>query len=231
MQRKLKCIILGSSAGIGKAIAKSLSTSGQQVVGLARSLACDVDYVQEQSDAATSGGRSKIHGIIQSFDPDALFFCIGRSEADSILSVSDERIRQMLETNLLGAVTSVQAMATLPKRQGRSIVLVSSVHARGRPDRFSYAVSKGALETVMASSFEDLMALGIRINCIRPGPTDTNMLKRLYPDNSQERKGYLDQIPSRKFSTPNEIADAAIFLACEKSSNTTGQVLTVSGGF
>jgi len=90
-----------------------------------------------------------------------------------------------------------------------------------------YAGAKGGVIAFSKSLAREVVKLGIRVNCVCPGPTDTPLLATL-PDNL--RAALTKAIPMRRLAVPSEIADAIAFFASDRSAYCTGQVLSVSGG-
>jgi 3-oxoacyl-[acyl-carrier protein] reductase len=135
----------------------------------------------------------------------------------------------VLDTNLKGAflVTKALARAFMKQRSGRIINIASIVGLIGNAGQCNYASSKAALIGFTKSAARELASRGILVNAVAPGFIDTDMTARL----KDELKGQmLKSIPLGAFGRPEDIANAALFLASPAARYITGQVLTVDGG-
>jgi len=231
MSGQKRVTVLGSSGGIGRSCADLFNIRGHRVTGVARTVAEGVSFKQVAIDLSDPKSEEALSKEIEKSDPDVLVFCTGQSLEDDITTVDISRSSQLLQVNALCVLPAIRRMVENPKVHCRSIVLISSVHARGKFDRLSYSMSKAALEAIMHSTSAELMKANIRINCIRPGPTETAMLKNAFPKGSVDEADYLKKIPSGRFSSPQEVAETVFFLAEDQSENITGQVISISGGF
>jgi len=224
-------LILGSSSGIGNACAKALGSDGFRVHGVARSVDKKGDFTQVRADLTNPSDQGIVNSLILKTDPDALVFCAGESLSDSIKNIDISITRHLVEVNALSLLNPLKVLATELPVKPRSVVLVSSIHARGQFDRLSYSISKNALEAIMASTYEYLMEQGTRINCVRPGPTETGMLLKNFPIESEARKAYLERIPARRFAHTREVVGIIRFLLSKRASYITGQTIEITGGF
>ena len=135
------------------------------------------------------------------------------------------------DTNVLGVLLSMKHEMRVMQAQGSgSIVnLSSTMGQRGAPGASLYTASKHAVEGLTKSAALEGAASGIRVNAIAPGPVETGMLNRF--TGTAERKAALAAgVPLRRVGTPEEIADAIVFVASDKASFITGQIIRVNGG-
>src|SRR4030081_2945447 len=135
------------------------------------------------------------------------------------------------DTNVLGTLLSMKHELRVMQPQGRgSIVNVSSTYGHtGAAGASVYVASKHAVEGMTKSAALEGASSGVRVNAVAPGPTETGMLNRF--TGTEERKAALAKsVPLGRVGQPAEIARAAVFLASEKSSFITGQILTADGG-
>ena len=135
------------------------------------------------------------------------------------------------ETNVLGVLLCMKHELRVMQPQGfGSIVNISStMGSRGAANASLYVASKHAVEGLTKSAALEAAAFGVRVNAVAPGPVETAMLDRF--TGSQERKAaLLASIPLRRAGKPEELADAILFLASDKASFITGQILNVNGG-
>jgi NAD(P)-dependent dehydrogenase (short-subunit alcohol dehydrogenase family) len=112
-------------------------------------------------------------------------------------------------------------------------VLNASINARlGMPGTSAYAASKAALRSLARTAASELAALGVRVNAISPGPTDSGILEKLYaPEAAAVVRSALEAgIPLRRRGSTEEIARVVLFLACDDSSFITGEEVVVDGG-
>jgi NAD(P)-dependent dehydrogenase (short-subunit alcohol dehydrogenase family) len=137
----------------------------------------------------------------------------------------------MFDTNVLGTLFGMKHALRVMQAQGSgSIVNISSTMGeRGAANMALYAGSKHAVEGITKSAAIDAAVFGVRVNAVAPGPTETAMLDRL--TGAPERKAALSAgIPLKRAGTPEEVADAIIFLASDKAQFITGQIIRVNGG-
>ena len=135
------------------------------------------------------------------------------------------------ETNGLGALLSMKHELRVMQTQGSgSIVNISSTYGHeGAAGASVYAASKHAVEGMTKSAALEAARFGVRVNAVAPGPTETGMLNRF--TGTPERKAALATgVPLGRVAEPEEIARAIVFLASDKASFVTGQVLTADGG-
>ena len=157
----------------------------------------------------------------------------GKAMADNKL-LADEWDR-LVNINLLSTVGILDEFITVFKKQQRgSIVLISSITALERSGApYAYSAAKSALLTLNKNLSIELAEYGIRINCVIPGNVffpggRWEEIIRHDPDGTRE---FIErEVPFKRFATPEEIADAVVFLASERSSFTTGAYLVVDGG-
>jgi NAD(P)-dependent dehydrogenase (short-subunit alcohol dehydrogenase family) len=137
----------------------------------------------------------------------------------------------MFDTNVLGTLLSLKHELRVMQPQGSgSIVNISSTMGeRGAANLSLYTASKHAVEGLTKSAALEAAASGVRVNAVAPGPTETGMLDRLTgtPD---KKAAFYAAVPLKRGAKPEEIADAIAFLASDKASFVTGQILRINGG-
>jgi NAD(P)-dependent dehydrogenase (short-subunit alcohol dehydrogenase family) len=135
------------------------------------------------------------------------------------------------DTNVLGTLLSMKHELRVMQAQGSgSIINISSTYGHlGAPGASVYSASKHAVEGLTKSAALEAAASGVRINAVAPGPIETAMLNR-FTGSAERKAGLVAGVPLQRVGEPDEIANAIIFLASDKSSFTTGQVLFVDGG-
>jgi NAD(P)-dependent dehydrogenase (short-subunit alcohol dehydrogenase family) len=137
----------------------------------------------------------------------------------------------MFDTNVLGTLLSLKHELRAMQRQGSgSIINISSTMGeRGAANLALYTASKHAVEGLTKSAALEAAPFGVRVNAVAPGPTETAMLDRL--SGSPDRKAaFFASVPLKRGGKPEEIADAIVFLATDRASFITGQIIRVNGG-
>jgi NAD(P)-dependent dehydrogenase (short-subunit alcohol dehydrogenase family) len=139
--------------------------------------------------------------------------------------------RQVLATNLDGPFLCTQAAVPLMLAgDGGAVVNIASISGlRASTLRVAYGTSKAALIHLTKQQAVELGDMGIRVNCIAPGPVDTAMAKLVH--SAEIRRDYHDSIPLGRYGTPEEIAAGIGFLCSDAASYINGQTLAVDGGF
>jgi NAD(P)-dependent dehydrogenase (short-subunit alcohol dehydrogenase family) len=138
---------------------------------------------------------------------------------------------RLFDTNVLGTFLSLkhELRVMQPQRSGSIINISSTMGERGAANLALYTASKHAVEGLTKSAALEAAPFGVRVNAIAPGPTETAMLERLAgtPD---RKAGLLASVPLKRGAKPEEIADAIVFVASDKASFITGQIIRVNGG-
>jgi NAD(P)-dependent dehydrogenase (short-subunit alcohol dehydrogenase family) len=135
------------------------------------------------------------------------------------------------DTNVLGTLLSMKhELRVMQAQGGGSIVNISSTYGHlGARGASVYAASKHAVEGLTKSAALEAAGSGVRVNAVAPGPTETAMLNR-FTGSAERKAGLVAGVPLQRVGEPDEIAAAIVFLASDRSSFTTGQVLSVDGG-
>ena len=143
--------------------------------------------------------------------------------------VTDEAIERTLGVNLKGVLYGIQAAGRLMSRGGGgSIINLTSIVGRfGNAGQLAYASSRAGVIGATLSAAKELAPANVRVNAIAPGFIDTDMVRQLPPEKFEER---MASIGMKRIGTPQDVANAALFLASDLSSYVTGQVLGVDGG-
>ena len=236
--------VTGASRGIGRAIARTLAREGCTV---------GVNYLKEKEKAeelvrelhsegfaamavqADVSDRAAITAAIRAVERefgeiDVLVNNAGISQQD-LFQYTDETLwRRLFAVNVDGAYNTIQAvLPAMIARQGGSIVNISSMWGlRGASCEVSYSATKAAIIGLTRSLAMELAPSHIRVNCVAPGVIRTDMVEKL----GQETIDALtEETPLGRIGTPEDIAGAVAFLASDKASFITGQVLTADGGF
>lgn len=162
---------------------------------------------------------------------DALVNNAGIAVFKPLLQTGFDEWRDVMATNLDGPFLCTQAAAPLMLRGGGgAVVNIASISGlRASTLRVAYGTSKAALIHLTKQQAAELGDVGIRVNCIAPGPVDTAMAKLVH--SAEIRRDYHDSIPLGRYGTPEEIAAGIGFLCSDAASYINGQTLAVDGGF
>lgn len=144
---------------------------------------------------------------------------------------TSESFAGMFDTNVLGTLLSLkhELRVMQPQGSGSIINISSTMGERGAANLALYTASKHAVEGLTKSAALEAALSGVRVNAVAPGPTETAMLDRLTgtPD---KKAAFYAAIPLKRGAKPQEIADAIVFLASDKASFVTGQIIRINGG-
>jgi 3-oxoacyl-[acyl-carrier protein] reductase len=154
----------------------------------------------------------------------------GIAGAELFQDVTDEMWDRYMGVNLDGARNAILAVLPhmLHEKRGCIVNISSMWGLRGASCEVAYSCTKAALIAMSRSLALELAPTGIRVNCIAPGVIKTDMLDALPPEVLPQ---LAEETPLRRLGTPEDIAHLAVFLASEKASFITGQVITADGGF
>lgn len=235
-------VVTGSGRGIGRAIALKFAAEGADVVCVSRTAEnCDKvagevralgrkawAHVADVSDGA--GVAALVEKILtETPKVDILVNNAGVTRDGLLVRMSEADWDTVLDTNLKGAFLFTKALtrAFMKQRSGRIINIASVVGLIGNAGQCNYAASKAALLGFTKSVARELASRGVLVNAIAPGFVETDMTSVL---NEQVKAELLKSIPLGVLGQPEDIANAALFLASPAARYITGQVLTVDGG-
>jgi len=229
-------IVTGSGQGIGEGIARVLAGAGARVVvndvvpEKVDKLAADLDVVGYAADVATAEGAEGLvgaalgaHGRV-----DILVNNVGMARDGWLAKMSEEDWDVVLRVNLKSQFLCCRAVAPhmMEQKSGR-IINISSRAWLGGPGQANYAASKGAVISLTRTLALEMARYGITANCVAPALVDTPLFRGL-KEEVQER--LVKTVPAGRIGTPEDIANAVLFLASDESSYVTGQTLYVCGG-
>lgn len=243
MLKGKKAIITGASRGIGRAIALRFAENGAHVAIIyagredaARQVAaecekfgvkaaaykCDVsDFSQAKEIILTA--IKDLGGL------DILVNNAGITCDKLVMMMSEEDFDKVLAVNLKGAFNMIKHsyMHFAKQRSGRIINIGSVSGLAGNAGQANYASAKAALVGLTKSIAKELAGRGVTCNCIAPGFIRTDMTDAM-PENIREQA--VSTVPLKKMGSPEDVANAALFLASDLSSYITGDVIKVDGG-
>jgi NAD(P)-dependent dehydrogenase (short-subunit alcohol dehydrogenase family) len=230
----LCALVTGGGSGIGAATALLLLERGAEVAVLDRDPAgapdgCRLLTADVTDDAAVTKAAGELDRL------DVLINNAGVGAIGDVAADDDAEWHRVLDVNVVGAVRVTRAALPLLRRsEHAAIVNTSSVLAvLGVPNRALYSASKGALYSLTLAMAADHVKDGIRVNAVAPGTANTPWIARLLDasdDPDAERAALERRQPIGRLVTPEEVANAIVYLASPLSSSTTGTVLGVDGG-
>jgi 3-oxoacyl-[acyl-carrier protein] reductase len=242
MSRPL-ALVTGASRGIGRASAVALAEAGYDIAGWFRSSS---DAALETAAAVASAGgafhplaldvsnetevRAGFRTIRKEVPaPLRAVVCAAGITRDGLAgTMAAEAFDSVLATNLRGCFLLCREAIKAMRRSGGTIVLVSSVAGlSGQAGQANYSASKGGINAMTQALAKETASMGIRVNAVAPGYTQTDMFTAMDPA-ARARVG--ERVPMGRPGQPAEIAAAICFLSQDASSYITGQILAVDGG-
>ncbi|MDR0422022.1 MAG: 3-oxoacyl-[acyl-carrier-protein] reductase [Proteiniphilum sp.] len=236
-------IITGAARGIGKAIALKFASEGANIAFT--DLTVEGAGAATEREIASLGVKSKgyasnaadfeethkvIEQIMQDFGRiDILINNAGITKDGLMMRMSEQQWDAVISVNLKSAFNFIHAVTpVMMRRKSGSIVNMSSVvGVSGNAGQANYSASKAGMIGLAKSMAKELGSRGIRVNAIAPGFIITEMTGQL---SEEIRNEWAKQIPLRRGGTPEDVANAALFLASDLSSYVSGQVINVCGG-
>ncbi len=236
-------LITGGNSGIGLATAKLFQAEGANVVITGRRQDAVAAAVREIGGKSTgivsdTGNVNDIQALYQTVKEqygkiDVLFLNAGVATFGSFTEVDEAAFDNMVNVNFKGLFFNVQ-MALPLLTEGSSVIFTTSVaDQKGFATTSVYSATKAAVRSLARSLSAELVEHKIRFNAIAPGPIDTPIFDKLgIPKETipEVKEGFASQVPMKRMGSPDDIAQAALFLASDDSSFVMGIDLTVDGG-
>jgi len=236
-------VITGGTSGMGLATAKLFVEEGARVIVTGRNPATNEAAQAELGEAALvvtsdASSLSEIESLAKKASEtfgklDVLFLNAGYSIRAPLESITEDVFDEMFNVNAKGPLFAVQKFAPLMNQGGAVILTTSIANVKGMPGQASYGAAKAVLRSLARTLATELLPQGIRVNAVSPGPINTPILDKTFPDKdmaAQIRAKMTDMVPMKRFGTSDEIAKAVAFLAFE-ATFTTGAELPVDGGW
>jgi 3-oxoacyl-[acyl-carrier protein] reductase len=235
-------VITGAGRGIGRAIALKFAAAGADIVCVSRTaenaekVAGEIrvlgrkawaSAVDVADSAAVAAAGEKI--LAEAGKVDILVNNAGINRDGLLMRMSEADWDIVIDTNLKGAFSFTKAFSRgfLKQRAGRIINISSVIGLMGNAGQCNYAASKAGLIGFTKAAAKEFASRGITVNALAPGFIETDMTAEL---NAEMKTELLKRIPLNVLGQPEDIAEAALFLASPAARYITGQVLTVDGG-
>lgn len=222
-------IVTGASKGLGRAICERLIEKKVDVLGLARNLD-DVPFASMVCDVSS---YDNVKAVAQKLKKDGarvdgLINAAGIASMNLAVTTPPSVAQKLINTNLLGTIYCCQLFAPLMLRnkQGSIINFSTIAVALGLKGESIYAASKAGVEGFTRSFAREMADFNVQVNCIAPGPIDTNLLKGI--TSKQINKIVSQQIIPKQFK-PDSVADLVELLIDSRANSLSGQVLHVGG--
>ena len=236
-------LITGGSRGIGFATADRFLQEGAVVILTASSQGSAdraVARLKEKHPGGTVAGispdLSSLESVRAAFqEATSVYGCIdilvnnaGVSESTPFMEYTEETFDNVMDLNIKGVFNATRAAAECMVARGAGVILSTSsmVSISGQPSGFAYPASKFAVNGLTVSLARELGPMGIRVNAVAPGITETDMMKSVPKEVIDPM---IARIPLRRLGQPEDIANAFVFLASDEASYITGVVLSVDG--
>ena len=232
-------LVTGSTRGIGRAIAETLTEAGARVAIVGRDRANAAEVATFVGGSAVGFGAdvsdpASVVALVEGVEAalgkiDILVNNAGLTRDNILFRIKDDDWDMVLDANLRGAFIAIRAASRgmMKRRWGRIINIASIVGITGNKGQANYAASKAGLIGLTKSVAKELGSRNILVNAVAPGFIETDMTAAMTPE---ARAALSGQIPLDRLGSPNDIAGTVAFLASEHASYITGQVLVVDGG-
>lgn len=220
-------VVTGASRGLGRHIAGRAQAAGYRVIGLARAAAeapfpihaCDVADAAAVKAVATSLRDEPLWGVVNA---------AGIASMNLALMTPSATVQRVMATNLMGAIHVSQAFGQMLVRRkaGRIIHFSSIAVPLALAGEAVYAASKAGVETFSRTFAREISAFGVTVNCIAPGPIDTDLIAKV-PAEAIDR--IVERQVVRRKATPEDVWSLAAFLLSDSAAMVSGEVLHVGG--
>lgn len=227
-----RALVTGGTRGIGFEVCKLLLERGYRVTALYSKDVKSAKEAQEilkgvtflRADVSSEEDIKKVFEEIPSLD-----LLVNNAGVELYKLAQDTTLgewRKVMDVNAGGAFLCAKYAVKKMLDKGGSIVSISSVWGQtGGSMESVYSSSKGAVIAFTKALAKELAPMNVTVNCVAPGAIDTDMMKRF---NAEEKKALCEEIPLGRLGTPQEVAEAVLFLA--ENRYVTGQVLAINGG-
>jgi 3-oxoacyl-[acyl-carrier protein] reductase len=234
-------VVTGAGRGIGRAIAAACAGAGATV---------GVNYLTSEAGARSLQkefaerivllpfdvrNATAVHEAVARFHErtgriDGWVNNAGVNRPDLLISADPERIREQIDTNLMGPILCARAVLPILMAQRSGVLLNVSSVAAVRPSQGQsvYAATKGGVESLTRALAREYGRKGIRVHGIRPGPIDTAMIGGTRAVAEEE---ILSRIPLHRLGRPEEVAELVVYLLSDRAGFISGSIHTIDGGY
>lgn len=222
-------IVTGASRGLGNHICKRLLRQGKEIIGLSRNVS-ELEFESYQCDITSYSEIKEVTKKIKTRHNKAcaLINAAGIASMNLALTTPSSLTERMIQTNLVGTIYCCQLFAPfLIKNKNGSIVNFSTIAVpMGLKGESVYVASKAGVEGFSKSFAREMSDFNVRVNCIAPGPINTNLIRGVERDLIE--KIISNQIIQKQFKA-NDVSDLVELLLNSKAKSISGQVLSVGG--
>ncbi len=238
-------LVTGATSGIGYATALAFGrkgarlvcsgrnvTAGATLVAQLRELGAEAEFVPAEVSNEAQVRQLIEHTVSRFGRLDVAVNSAGtEGTPGSIVDQTVESYSATFEANVLGTFLSMkhELRVMLAQKQGVVINLSSTMGSRGNAQNPMYVASKHAIEGLTKAAAIEAGGSNVRVNAVAPGPIDTGMLDRI-AGSAERIAAVAAAIPAGRIGTPEEVADAIVFLASDRARYISGQILGVNGG-
>ena len=226
-------LITGAGRGIGRAIAESAAQAGYDVVGITRSVP-EGDFPGDLVIADLGEDEALVEAVSQAAHRhpiDAVVNNAGFIKADPLETIALRDLDAMWALNTRCTIRTVQLCLERLRRSGAGrVVNMGSRAALGKHGRIGYGATKAAVSGLTRSMALELAPFGITVNCVAPGPIETDLFRDANDPQDKATEALTRAIPLGRLGRPQEIAALVLFLLSDQAGFITGQTIYACGG-
>ncbi len=201
-------------------VTRSIKDAGGRAIGCAADVTSSTDLQRLREEAEAALGPADI----------LLAFAGGGGEPHSLEETTEQRWREVIDTNLTSTFLTLRTFVPGMMRRGRGAVVTMASTAGRQPGGASlpYGAAKAGVVMLTRQLAQEAGPRGVRINCLAPSTVENERIRQRMP--AEQREKLVGLFPLRRLGTPDDIAEAALFLVSDRSSWITGVTLDVTGG-